>query len=110
MSPLWWDPVAKVVNFTVPEPFETSLGWSTSFSTIVGTSQLLTLTGCAPDAYNGTYECLIGQDWASYPASADPGTVTAVGQVGPVLNILSGYFTTSTMVFLSDSQQFVVTP
>jgi len=109
-SPLFWDPIAKLVNFITPPPFTALPGWSSQFSALVGTTQLLSITGCSPDAYNGIYECLIGQDWATYAMSADPGAVTAVGQVGPALNILHGYFTTSTMVFLSDSQQFVVTP
>lgn len=81
----------------------------------VGSVVALTVSGCAPDAYNGLVNALItGPDTFSYPISADPGPCTTLGMVAYNINLIGGipdkngnYFT-STLVFRQQSQQFEI--
>lgn len=77
----------------------------------IGMTIALTLIGSAPDAYNGSFLCLItGPDTFTYPLSADPGNATAFGVANYNINIAEGYFTTSTLIFRAQASQFEITP
>lgn len=76
-----------------------------------GDTARLTVAGCSPDAYNGIYQCLIqNSSVLNYSLSADPGPATVLGTVVYNINLVAGYFNTSTLVFRQSSQQFEVTP
>lgn len=74
----------------------------------VGSTIELTVDGCSPDGYNGTYRCLItGSTAFSYSLPMFPGNATAFGVVSYNINMAAGYFN-STLVFRSG--QFEVNP
>jgi len=95
-----------------------SASWANGFVTVV-TEQPhgyilhdtveLTLSGMAPDAYNGTTQALItGQNEFQFPLNADPGDPTKLGIVNYNINITAGYFSSTSLVFRESSQQFEV--
>lgn len=78
----------------------------------VGATLVLTVSGCVPDAYNGTFTCLVTSPTEiSYTLpSGYPGAVTTLGAIGKNINLVAGYFTTSTMVFREGMNYFEVSP
>jgi len=69
----------------------------------------LTVSGCAPDAYNGAVDAfVIDPITFTYPLSSDPGQATTVGQAAYTVNLAAGYFQTSTLAFRDG--QFEVNP
>jgi hypothetical protein len=79
---------------------------------ILGGFANLTIAGCSPDVYNGTFLCLFSApNTFQYKYSfADPGNITTLGTVVYNINLLQGYFQTSAMVFRTENQQFEVSP
>lgn len=78
---------------------------------LIGQTIELTLSGCAPSGYNGKVEALIdGPASFSYPLATNPGIATAVGVADFNVDLIAGYFKTSTLVFRSPTQQFEVSP
>lgn len=76
----------------------------------VGATIRLTVSGCAPDGYNGEIDALASSASAlTYALASDPGDATVLGMVGYSINILDGYFT-STLVFREASSTFEVSP
>jgi hypothetical protein len=77
----------------------------------IGTTVILTVTGCTPDALNGKWACLVTSDYTvEYSLAADPGAITNVGALSQNINILAGYFSTSTMIFREGMNYFEVAP
>jgi len=77
----------------------------------VGTIATLTIADMVPDAYNGTFECLIRSATTfTYPLLSDPGAATSIGSAAQNLNLVGGYFTDSSLVFREAAQQFEVSP
>ena len=77
----------------------------------VGRTVELTISGAAPDAYNGLVKALItGPATFTYPVASDPGAATAFGAVAYNINLVGGYFETSTLVYRAQSNQFEVAP
>jgi hypothetical protein len=79
-----------------------------------GSTQLLTVAGLTPDAYNGQFFALItGSSSFTYQLIADPGAAVVTSGTSVVepygINLVQGYFN-STMVFYYPSQTFVVAP
>jgi hypothetical protein len=75
----------------------------------IGDTVRLTVDGMTPDAYNGTNFCLIsGPSNLSFPLANDPGDATVLGAVSYDVDLVSGYFTSSTVVFRNG--QFEVNP
>lgn len=71
----------------------------------------LAVSGNAPIAFNGTFQCLItGPTSFSYPLSANPGSLTSVGVAGQQVDLVSGYFVTSTLIYLTEADQFQTNP
>lgn len=71
----------------------------------------LTIAGCAPDAYNGVFKCLItSPQKMTYALDNNPGQATTVGQVSFDINMAEGYFSESTLVYREASQTFEVRP
>lgn len=69
----------------------------------------LTVSGCSPDAYNGTFGCLImGFSTFTYPLATAPLPATVLGAVAYDIDLVDGYFATSSLVFRDGSQQFEV--
>lgn len=76
----------------------------------VGATARLTVFGCSPSGYDGTFDVLAsGADSFSYALAADPGVATVLGSAGYSINILAGYFA-STLVFREASSTFEVSP
>lgn len=77
----------------------------------IGQTINLTISGCSPDAYNGTFPCLItGPDSFIYPLAGNPGAVTALGRAAYNINLAWGYFQQSSLVYRPATQQFEVSP
>jgi hypothetical protein len=72
----------------------------------------VTMRNNQPDAYNGTpvEATIISANSFTYPLATDPGPPTALGTAGYDVNMALGYFTQSTLVYISSDQQFKVTP
>lgn len=76
----------------------------------VGATARLTVSGCSPSGYDGTFDVLAsGADSFSYALAANPGVATVLGSAGYSINILAGYFA-STLVFREASSTFEVSP
>lgn len=104
-----------------PTGFEIeSLSWANGSVTVttttphgyrIGQTIALTISSCTPTAYNGVFNCLIlSPSNFSYPLPSNPGVETSLGNVIYNINLASGYFQTSTLVFREASQQFEVNP
>lgn len=97
-----------------------SLSWAEGYATavtstphgcLIGATTNLTFTGCSPDAYNGTFPVYVADPVTLvYPLTQDPGPATALGAVAYNLNLVQGYFFTSTLVWRQANNQFEVTP
>lgn len=75
----------------------------------IGSMVAIDVVNCAPSAYNGSVEAfVIDATTLAYPLTANPGAATALGAVDWTVNLVDGYFTTSTMVFRNS--QFEVAP
>lgn len=70
----------------------------------------LTLSGNAPTVLNGEFDCAITGPSTFTFAASNPGQTTQLGTASYDINLVSGYFTTSTMVFRQQSQQFEISP
>lgn len=71
----------------------------------------ITIAGVAPAAYNGQQEVFVtGRYTFTYPLAANPGEVVTQGSASQNLNMVDGYFTTSTLVFRTANSQFEVGP
>jgi len=71
----------------------------------------IAVAGCMPDAYNGNVEAFIVDAVTfQYPVASDPGLSTQLGSATYNINLVEGYFNTSTLVFREASQQFEVSP
>lgn len=77
----------------------------------IGSAINLTISGCAPDAYNGRVQALvIDAVTLSWPLPAPQMVASQLGGVSYDIDMAAGYFQTSTLVFRDGSQQFEVTP
>lgn len=75
----------------------------------VGDLIRLRISGMTPAGYDGAFSCAItGPSGLSYPMAIDPGAATGFGSVSYDVDLVSGYFTTSTLVFRN--KQFEVNP
>lgn len=100
ISALSWDGVNANVALTNPHRIS------------VGSCVQRTVTGVVPDGYNGSFLMVAsGPSSLSYPLPTDPGgDATTPGAVLNNINLVAGYFVTSTLVFRGQSQQFEVAP
>jgi hypothetical protein len=74
----------------------------------IGAAVELTLAGCAPNAFNGTYPCVAtGANTFRLPMPSNPGSAVVFGSASQLLSMTAGYFT-STMVYRA--RQFEVSP
>ena len=77
----------------------------------VGRTVTLTISGASPAAYNGQVAAIItGPNTFSWALPTDPGMATVFGMASYNINLVGGYFVTSTLVFRQRNQQFEVTP
>ena len=99
LQALSWASVGKVTATTVnPHGYK------------VGRIITLAITGCSPDAYNGTFQCLItGPSTFTYVMSSNPGVATVFGQASYNINLVAGLFD-STLVYRPANGQFEVSP
>jgi hypothetical protein len=75
----------------------------------IGTVVVINIINCAPTTYNGSvYATALSATQIQYTLPQDLGTVTTLGQVDMLINIIKGYFTTSTLVFRN--KMFEVNP
>jgi hypothetical protein len=96
---LSWANGKVTVTTDVPHPFA-----------VLGTFPL-TIQGVTPATYNGVKQCFILSDttfW--YDAAEYPGAVSDYGHAHSQVDLVSGYFDTSTLVYRSTSRQFEVSP
>lgn len=70
----------------------------------------VTISGCAPAAFNGEFDCVVtGPNTFFYLLADDPGTFTSLGVASYDISLTDGYFA-STLVFREAAQQFEVAP
>lgn len=76
----------------------------------IGKTVDLTLSGCAPAAYNGRVEAFVTEvDQIVFSLDTDPGLATIYGTLSYDISMTAGYFA-STLVFRESSSQFEVNP
>ena len=101
LQSLTWNPYNSLVTAITAAPHSLSL-----YKTMN-----LTISGCVPTDYNGTYSCFItGPSSFSYTISSNPGTATVFGSAAWNLNLVEPFFNTSSIVFLDSNNQFNVSP
>jgi len=77
----------------------------------IGDTIALTVSGCVPIAYNGIFRSLIvSKDQFTYPLAANPGLATQIGNADYDLNLVGGFFNTSTLVYRDANKQFIISP
>ena len=78
----------------------------------IGEIVSLNIDGCTPVVYDGDFDVFItGPQAFEYDLAADPGgSATVLGAASRNLNLVAGYFATSTLVFRQQSQQFEIRP
>jgi hypothetical protein len=76
----------------------------------IGQTVLITISGCAPDAYNGVVlASIVDAVTFTYKLASNPGDTTQLGSEIYNINIAAGYFT-STLVYRESSKTFEVNP
>lgn len=96
-----WDFNAQAVTVTAQDPHGYAIGATVN----------LTFSGMTPGGYNGTFSCFVTSDTeVEYSALTDPGVATAFGVISYNVNMVAGYFETSTLVWRSDNNAFEVSP
>jgi len=76
----------------------------------VGTTSRVTVSGCTPDAYNGTYDTLVlDSSTIVYDLTSNPGTASVLGALLKNINIAGGYFD-SLLIFRGPNNQFEISP
>lgn len=97
-----------------------SLAWANGFASattgtphgfLIGSTALLSVSGCAPAAYNGAVEAYVENHNTIYwPLMENPGMATQLGAVSADIDLVEQYFQTSTVVFRESTQQFEINP
>ncbi len=97
-----------------------SLTWDSGTATVVtalphnypvGSTVAVTISGCAPAAYNGLVLAFIVDGTTfTYPVTSITVDATQLGTQIYNLNLAAGYFDTSTLVYRASSSTFEVTP
>jgi hypothetical protein len=71
----------------------------------------VSVTGCFPVEYNGRVQALVtGDRTLRYPLAVRPGGASQFGVVAYEVNLIENYFTTSTLIYRTQTKQFEVTP
>jgi hypothetical protein len=77
----------------------------------VGETVDLTIQGATPGGFNGSVAALItGGSTFTYAVAADPGPTVYPGNANQIINLVEGYFSTSTLVYRAANKQIEVTP
>ena len=95
-----------------------SLEWENGFVSIrcvfphtfkVGDTNIISVRGCQPDAYNGTFLAYAFDAFTLvYPLAGPPGGAVKLGLTSYDINLAGPYFTQSTLVFRQGTQRFEV--
>lgn len=106
--------IGSPTGFTIQD-----LSWLNGTATVItsqphnyeiGSTVEITISNCAPDAYNGIFEALVtDENTLTYPLASNPGEAITLGQADYNINIAAGYFA-SVLVFREANQQFEVSP
>jgi hypothetical protein len=71
----------------------------------------LTVFGCTPIAFNGQVQALVQDPFTlSWPLSANPGGVSQLGKMSSDIDLVDGYFQTSSVVYRTSSGTFEINP
>ena len=77
----------------------------------VGTVARLTFRGFTPDTFNGVVDCVaLDATTLAYAMPTDPGAVVVCGTAAFEVDLASGYFATSRLVYRTSSSRFEVDP
>lgn len=97
-----------------------ALTWSNGIATAVtvtphnykiGKSIPLAIAGAVPDGFNGVAQCyIISPTSFTFALATNPGAATAFGSASYNINLVGGYFLTSSLVFRTQNRQFEVSP
>lgn len=80
---------------------------------VSGSAVDLIIAGNTPATFDGAFRCdVTGPSSFAYPLAADPGAdaATILGTADWRIDLVEGYFTTSSLVFRQDAQQFEIAP
>lgn len=99
LSALSWANGTVTATMSAPIPYR------------IGSSVQYTVVGSVPDAYNGQVVGYVTSPTTfTYPLAADPGVATVLGNVSQNINLIFGYFQTSSLVYRTATSQFEVSP
>jgi len=77
----------------------------------VGSVARALVYGCSPGAYNGWYTVRVtGAASFAFDIAQDPGSVVTLGSWAPAVDLVRGYFQTSSLVYWSGRAQFEALP
>lgn len=77
----------------------------------IGATLDLTVAGASVAAYNGIWRCFVTDpNTLSYDLATNPGASAVNGVLSYDINLVKGYFTTSTLVYRSPNGTFEVSP
>jgi hypothetical protein len=77
----------------------------------LGTVANLSISGTTPAGYDGTFACsIVDKNTLTYALATDPGDPTTFGSVSYDVNLVAGYFKTSSLIFRQQAQQFEISP
>lgn len=98
---LAWNQLAGIITVTssLPLPFK------------IGQVVDLVLSGNLPATFNGSFTCNVtGQFTFTFPMTTDPGQPTAYGVLDYGINLMAGYFVSSTLLYREQNTQFEISP
>ena len=109
--PVIGSPSSKSIGGSSWSDGRVTIGTITPHFFKIGATLNLTVAGMEPILYNGIFSMLVtSANELTYSLASDPGAPTTLGSVGADINLLGGYFNTSTLVFRAPTNQFEVTP
>jgi hypothetical protein len=77
----------------------------------IGTTVKMSVSGCLPDGYNGTFLMLAASPTTlTYSVSSSLDGGTQLGSVSSNIDLIAGYGFASTLVYRTASQQFEINP
>lgn len=90
---------------------EATLGLADPHGLRIGSTAVLTVSGMTPDAYNGTFEALVvSVNQVTYSLASDPGAPSVLGYAGKNVDLVAGYFSSSTLIYREGANRFEVSP
>ncbi len=96
-----WDDASQLVTLTTQSPH----------NIMTGGCAKLTVSNMNPETYNGLWSMYsLTPDTLQYPMTTDPGDAVSLGTVCLYVNLVGGYFQTSSLIYRTSSSNFEINP